>query len=179
MTFPAGEAVWPTDSSPHWDADPRNSIHPRLGSRFAAQRSSFSTVVANVRVPQSSRRYLLDADRGDSEPLEASLKYLVQARASENIVFAAHLGDMVENAAAPELAEAGRVMRILDRHRLPYSVLAGTAPIWTFSGLPGTSRCRPLVVSLLAVTTPTIGCTPVAAIGCLSHSTGASRPAPR
>lgn len=74
-------------------------------------------------------QYLFDADRGDPAPLGATFRYLVTARAEENIVFTAHLGDVVENAAAAELAQAGEVFEILDRHRMPYSVLAGNHDI--------------------------------------------------
>ncbi|AVT30040.1 Tat pathway signal sequence domain protein [Plantactinospora sp. BC1] len=70
-------------------------------------------------------QYLFDGERGDSAPLAATLRWLVAHRAERNIVLTAHLGDIVENGAAAELAEAGRVFGILDRHRMPYSVLAG------------------------------------------------------
>jgi len=40
-------------------------------------------------------------------------------------VFTAHLGDVVENAQASEFAQADPVFTILDRARMPYSVLAG------------------------------------------------------
>src|SRR5689334_17407851 len=49
-------------------------------------------------------QYLFDQDRGDPAPLAATLRYLVANRAADNIVFTAHLGDIVENAAATELA---------------------------------------------------------------------------
>ncbi|MGX7669658.1 LamG-like jellyroll fold domain-containing protein [Plantactinospora sp. DSM 117369] len=74
-------------------------------------------------------QYLFDGDRGDSAPLAATLRWIVAHRAERNIVFTAHLGDIVENAAAAELAEAGRVFEILDRRRVPYSVLAGNHDI--------------------------------------------------
>ncbi|MGI5145859.1 LamG-like jellyroll fold domain-containing protein [Plantactinospora sp. CA-294935] len=74
-------------------------------------------------------QYLFDGDRGDSAPLAATLRWIVAHQAERNIVFTAHLGDIVENAAAAELAEAGRVFEILDRRRLPYSVLAGNHDI--------------------------------------------------
>ncbi|GIF96697.1 LamG-like jellyroll fold domain-containing protein [Catellatospora citrea] len=74
-------------------------------------------------------QYLFDADRGDPAPLRASLRYLLDNRAAQNIVFAAHLGDIVENAAAAELAQAGEVFGLLDQRRFPYSVLAGNHDI--------------------------------------------------
>src|SRR5687768_6795319 len=47
-------------------------------------------------------QYLFDLDRGDSAPLVASFEYLIDQASAENIVFTAHLGDVVENAQASE-----------------------------------------------------------------------------
>ncbi len=74
-------------------------------------------------------QYLFDQDRGDPAPLAATLRYLVADRDADNIVFTAHLGDLVENAAATELADAGKVFQYFDRRRVPYSVLAGNHDI--------------------------------------------------
>jgi len=74
-------------------------------------------------------QYLFDEDRGDPEPLAASLRYIIDNRSRRNIVFTSHLGDIVENAAAAELAQAGEVFKIFDFHRVPYSVLAGNHDI--------------------------------------------------
>jgi hypothetical protein len=93
------------------------------GSRLGDDDPRFTLVV----VPDT--QYLFDADRGDPEPLEAALWYVVEHRSQNKIVFTAHLGDIVENAAAHELAAASRVFRVFDRHRVPYSVLAGNHDI--------------------------------------------------
>ncbi|MGW1345935.1 LamG-like jellyroll fold domain-containing protein [Kribbella sp. NPDC002412] len=74
-------------------------------------------------------QYLFDLDRGDSAPLVASFEYLVEQRRDENIVFVAHLGDVVENAQASEFAQADPVFKVLDRAWMPYSVLAGNHDI--------------------------------------------------
>jgi hypothetical protein len=74
-------------------------------------------------------QYLFDLDRGDSAPLVASFEWLIEQRAAENIVFTAHLGDVVENAQASEFAQADPVFKILDQARMPYSVLAGNHDI--------------------------------------------------
>ena len=74
-------------------------------------------------------QYLFDQDRGDPAPLAATLRYIVEQRAEQNIVFTAHLGDIVENAEAGELDGAGEVFEIFDRRRVPYSVLAGNHDI--------------------------------------------------
>jgi hypothetical protein len=74
-------------------------------------------------------QYLFDTDRGDPAPLTATFEYLIEQRAAENIVFTAHLGDVVENAQAAEFAKADPVFAVLDRARMPYSVLAGNHDI--------------------------------------------------
>ena len=74
-------------------------------------------------------QYQFDQDRGDPAPLSASFEYLIEQRSAENIVFIAHLGDVVENALASEFAQADPVFKILDRARFPYSVLAGNHDI--------------------------------------------------
>ena len=74
-------------------------------------------------------QYLFDLDRADSAPLVASFEYLIDQRSAENIVFTAHLGDVVENAQASEFAQADPVFKVLDWARMPYSVLAGNHDI--------------------------------------------------
>ncbi len=74
-------------------------------------------------------QYLFDTDRGDAAPLTASFEYLIEQREADNIVFTAHLGDVVENALAMEFAQAGPVFDVLDKARMPYSVLAGNHDI--------------------------------------------------
>ncbi|WP_020391141.1 LamG-like jellyroll fold domain-containing protein [Kribbella catacumbae] len=74
-------------------------------------------------------QYLFDLDRGDSAPLTATFEYLIEQRGVDNIVFTAQLGDVVENAQASEFAQADQVFAIMDRARMPYSVLAGNHDI--------------------------------------------------
>ena len=74
-------------------------------------------------------QYLFDMDRGDSAPLIAGFDYLIEQRSAENIVFTAHLGDVVENAQASEFAQADPVFKVLDQAAMPYSVLAGNHDI--------------------------------------------------
>jgi len=74
-------------------------------------------------------QYLFDLDRGDPAPLTATFKYLIEQQAAENIVFTAHLGDVVENAQASEFAKADPVFAVMDRAGMPYSVLAGNHDI--------------------------------------------------
>jgi hypothetical protein len=78
-------------------------------------------------VPDTQYQY--DEDRGDPAPLTASFEWLIEQRSAENIVFVAHLGDVVQNALATEFAQADPVFKILDRARFPYSVLAGNHDI--------------------------------------------------
>ncbi len=70
-------------------------------------------------------QYLFDRDRGDAEPLDAALRYLVDRGGRDNIVFTAHLGDLTENGLKSEIQDIGRSFRTLDRRRVGYSVLAG------------------------------------------------------
>jgi len=70
-------------------------------------------------------QYLFDRDRGNAEVLAASLHWIADHAAERRIAFSASLGDIVENAGADELAQASDVYGILDRARLPYSVVAG------------------------------------------------------
>jgi hypothetical protein len=74
-------------------------------------------------------QYLFDTDRGDPAPLTATLRWIQERQGAENIVFTAHLGDIVENALASELTAAGEVFQVLDKRRTPYSVLAGNHDI--------------------------------------------------
>jgi hypothetical protein len=74
-------------------------------------------------------QYLFDRDRGDSAPLEASLRYIVDTQREHNTVFAAHLGDLTENGLASEFDKIGETFRAFDRRRVGYSVLAGNHDI--------------------------------------------------
>jgi len=93
------------------------------GGRADTEHPRFTVAV----VPDT--QYQFDQDRGDSAPLTATFEYLVEQRAAENLVFVAHLGDVVENALASEFAQADPVFKVLDRARMPYSVLAGNHDI--------------------------------------------------
>ncbi|MFI6830671.1 LamG-like jellyroll fold domain-containing protein [Kribbella sp. NPDC050241] len=93
------------------------------GGRIDTEHPRFTVAV----VPDT--QYQFDLDRGDPAPLTASFEYLIDQRSAENIVFTAHLGDVVENAQASEFAQADPVFKILDRARMPYSVLAGNHDI--------------------------------------------------
>ncbi len=72
-------------------------------------------------------QYLFDADRGDPAPLDASLRYVLEN--DDNVVFLAHLGDLTENGQPGEFAQISRSFQTLDRHRFPYSTLAGNHDI--------------------------------------------------
>ncbi|WP_158847735.1 LamG-like jellyroll fold domain-containing protein [Saccharothrix deserti] len=91
----------------------------RTGGRPDADGDRFTIAV----IPDT--QYLFDQDRGDSEPLDASLRYLLDHTGRDNIVFISHLGDLTENGTKSEIEDIGRSFRALDRHRVGYSVLAG------------------------------------------------------
>ncbi|GGY51368.1 LamG-like jellyroll fold domain-containing protein [Streptomyces djakartensis] len=70
-------------------------------------------------------QYLFDGPSIDRAPVEASLRYLLEHGAQENIVFLSHLGDLTQNGAKDEFAAIGEAFRLLDRRGVGYSVLAG------------------------------------------------------
>ncbi|MEU7969150.1 LamG-like jellyroll fold domain-containing protein [Streptomyces sp. NPDC049097] len=74
-------------------------------------------------------QYLFDGPSIDPAPIEASLRYLLEHGQDENIVFLSHLGDLTENGAAAEFDAASEAFRLLDRHGVGYSVLAGNHDI--------------------------------------------------
>lgn len=98
-----------TSGAGRWRPDPEN---PR-----------FTVVV----MPDT--QYLFDQDRIHPAPLEASLRYILDAsddeNGGENVVFLAHLGDLTQNGLVNEFAAIGEVFTMLDRKHAAYSVLAG------------------------------------------------------
>ncbi|MDA0179140.1 metallophosphoesterase [Solirubrobacter phytolaccae] len=74
-------------------------------------------------------QYLFDDDRGDTEPVAAAFDWMVENRERENIAFAAGLGDVTQDGLQNEVDRADHAYKILDRAKLPYSVLAGNHDI--------------------------------------------------
>ncbi|GIF18467.1 hypothetical protein BJ973_008575 [Actinoplanes tereljensis] len=74
-------------------------------------------------------QYLFDEDRGDSRPLDASLRWILERAGDENIAFLSHLGDLTQNGLAEEFAAIGKAFTVLDRAGAGYSVLAGNHDI--------------------------------------------------
>ncbi|HWD79979.1 MAG TPA: LamG-like jellyroll fold domain-containing protein, partial [Kribbella sp.] len=105
------------------DMQPAAATGRPASGRIDTEHPQFTLAV----VPDT--QYQFDQDRGDAAPLTATFKYLIDQRGEQNIVFMAHLGDVVENAQASEFAQADPVFRILDRAHFPYSVLAGNHDI--------------------------------------------------
>ncbi|WP_149823735.1 LamG-like jellyroll fold domain-containing protein [Streptomyces tailanensis] len=70
-------------------------------------------------------QYLFDGPSIDKEPVEASLRYLLEHGREENIVFLSHLGDLTQNGTKEECAAIGEAFRLLDRRGVGYSILAG------------------------------------------------------
>ena len=73
-------------------------------------------------------QYLYDEDSSVPDPLEATFAWLVRQREDRNIVFLAHLGDVVEHGSDIEVGLADETFRGIDG-QLPYSVLAGNHDI--------------------------------------------------
>jgi hypothetical protein len=94
---------------------------PATAQATAADDQRFTVAV----IPDT--QYLFDSDRGDSAPLDASLRYIVEH--TDDIAFVAHLGDLTEHGTKDEIEGISRSFRALDRRRVGYSVLAGNHDI--------------------------------------------------
>ncbi|QJT05216.1 Tat pathway signal sequence domain protein [Streptomyces asoensis] len=70
-------------------------------------------------------QYLFDGPSIDKEPVEASLRYLLDQAKHENLVFLSHLGDLTQNGAKDEVTAISEAFGLLDRRGVGYSVLAG------------------------------------------------------
>ena len=101
-------------------AESRSGAQVATAPRTPPRRSDRFTLAV---IPDT--QYLFDEDRGNAEVLGRSLEWIRRNRVRRNIAFTVHLGDIVENGAAEELAQASRVFGLLDRSKLPYGVLAG------------------------------------------------------
>ncbi|MBZ3905100.1 LamG-like jellyroll fold domain-containing protein [Streptomyces griseiscabiei] len=112
------------------------AVLPAAGAAQAAAGAPVAAASADRwRPDQDSRRftlavmpdtqYLFDGPSIDKEPVEASLRYLLEHGREENIVFLSHLGDLTQNGAKEECAAIGEAFRLLDRKGVGYSVLAG------------------------------------------------------
>ncbi|WP_351222853.1 LamG-like jellyroll fold domain-containing protein [Streptomyces sp. NPDC002133] len=93
------------------------------GWRPDPDRRSFTVVV----MPDT--QYLFDGASINPEPVEASLRHVLDRARDENIVFLSHLGDLVENGRQEEFAPLSEVFELLDHRRAGYSVLAGNHDI--------------------------------------------------
>ncbi|MFJ2115881.1 twin-arginine translocation signal domain-containing protein, partial [Streptomyces sp. NPDC087850] len=74
-------------------------------------------------------QYLFDGDSLHSAPVEASLRYVLDHRRDENIVFLSHLGDLTEHGTAQEYGPLSDAFKVLDRQRVGYSVVTGNHDI--------------------------------------------------
>lgn len=74
-------------------------------------------------------QYLFGGASIHTEPVEASLRYILDHGRDENIVFPSHLGDLTEHGLAADFGPLSEAFRLLDRRRVGYSVLAGNHDI--------------------------------------------------
>ena len=95
---------------------------PHGRARASTPRATASRVAV---IPDT--QYLFDNEAGDTEPVTDALKWMVDNRATQNIAFAAGLGDVTQDGLENEVARADDAFKILDRAKLPYSV-AGRQP---------------------------------------------------
>ncbi|MFJ9624938.1 LamG-like jellyroll fold domain-containing protein [Streptomyces sp. NPDC101181] len=92
------------------------------GGRFDPRSPRFALAV----LPDT--QYLFDADSADPTPLRETFRYLAAERASANIAFMTHLGDVTEHGTEDEIELAADTFRTL-HGKVPYSVLAGNHDI--------------------------------------------------
>ncbi|NMO56756.1 Tat pathway signal sequence domain protein [Actinoplanes sp. TBRC 11911] len=78
-------------------------------------------------MPDTQYQFWGSQDSVDAAPLEASLRYLINASSDQNnnVVFMAHLGDMTQDADPTSFKAVGKAFKVLDNHGVAYSVLAG------------------------------------------------------
>ncbi|MEV6110674.1 LamG-like jellyroll fold domain-containing protein [Streptomyces sp. NPDC051940] len=106
-----------------------------IGTAAAQPAAAAGSAAAGWRPdPDSSRftlavmpdtQHLLDGPSLHREPVEASLRYLLDHQRDENIVFLCHLGDITQNGTEAEFAAAGQAFGLLDEAGAGYSMLAG------------------------------------------------------
>lgn len=106
LTLPAAaEAATERAPSVQWRPDP-------VGRRFTL-------------AVMPDTQYLFDGPSIDREPVEASLRHLLEHGRDENIVFLSHLGDLTQNGTQDEITAISEAFGLLDRRGVGYSVLAG------------------------------------------------------
>ncbi|WP_131738302.1 LamG-like jellyroll fold domain-containing protein [Actinomadura roseirufa] len=120
----AGAAIAATEAAAGLATAPPAAAGPGTAGRDPGPDGSTFTIAV---MPDT--QYLFDGDSIRPEPVEASFRHIVDRRERDNIVFVAHLGDLVQNAGAGELEAIARTFRTLDRKGMPYSVLAGNHDI--------------------------------------------------
>lgn len=133
-------------------------------------------------------QYLFDGPSIDRAPVEASLRYLLERGADDNIVFLSHLGDLTQNGAKEEVAAISEAFGLLDRRGVGYSVLAGNhdvpssstdrrgaTPTWTPSARSGSGADRPSAGPPRTATTASTCSARAAGSGWCWHWTGGCR----
>lgn len=86
----------------------------------AAPASGSGRVFTLAVIPDT--QYLFDGESLHPEPLSETMKYL---SGLEDLAFVAHLGDVVQNGLAQEVAAAKKPFDILVKKKIPFSVIAG------------------------------------------------------
>ncbi|MCI2240409.1 metallophosphoesterase [Kineococcus sp. TRM81007] len=122
LTVPAAAAAASPAAASPASASPAQPRAAAAGGPFDADSPRFTLAV----LPDT--QYLFDADAADPAPLAATLAWLREHRAEENIAFLAHLGDVTEHGTEAETALAARVFDTElppGRRNLPHAVVAG------------------------------------------------------
>ena len=98
----------------------------RGGGRWNPDTESLQFTLAVM--PDTQFMFWGDQDSYNPDPQAAAFRYLVGdtgAASEDNVVFMAHLGDLVQDAAASSFQQVDKLFDIADRSGLAYSVLAG------------------------------------------------------
>ena len=98
----------------------------RGGGRWNPDTESLQFTLAVM--PDTQFMFWGDQDSYNPDPQAAAFRYLIGdtgAASEDNVVFMAHLGDLVQDAAASSFQQVDKLFDIADRSGLAYSVLAG------------------------------------------------------
>lgn len=113
-----------------WENDPYDLTEMEHAAKGYWQPDSNAHEFSVIVMPDT--QYLFDEQSIHPVPMQKSFEYILspnKSREDKNIVFVAHLGDVVQNGKAEEFAAATKVFDYLDKSGAEYSVLAGNHDI--------------------------------------------------
>ena len=119
-------AAAPPAPTPAPDSTPTGASWPRRGGRWNPDTESLQFALAVM--PDTQFMFWGSQNSYNPDPQAAAFDYLLGdtgAGSEDNVVFMAHLGDLVEDAAASSFAQVDKLFDLADRSGIAYSVLAG------------------------------------------------------